>query len=223
MITVHHLENSQSIRILWLLEELGVDYELKHYKRVGPQTLAPEEYKNLHQIGTSPTVTDGELVLPETGAIMDYILDKYPSATLRPEPNSSQRVRYLYWMHATQASFMPLMLDALIFKRMISKAPFFLRPVMSFVVNKVRDGYLWVRYRRHLGYIEQELSRSTWLSGEELTAADIVMGYCLEVAEVRGGIGKEYPNVQEFLKRIRKRSAYQRAVEKGGEFTPLAE
>ncbi|MDK9762044.1 glutathione S-transferase [Vibrio sp. D420a] len=223
MITVHHLENSQSIRILWLLEELNVDYQLQHYKRVGPQTLAPEEYKKLHVIGTSPTITDQDLVLPETGAIMDYILDKYPSSTLRPEPNSSQRVRYLYWMHATQASFMPLMLDALIFKRMVSKVPFFLKPIMSLVVNKVRDGYLWVRYHHHLRYMDQELSQSTWLSGEELTAADIAMGYCLEVAEIRVGIGKEYPNVHEFLNRMRQRPAYQRAIEKGGRFTPLAE
>ena len=164
MITIHHLENSQSIRILWLLEELGVEYDLQHYKRVGPQTLAPGDYKKLHTIGTSPTISDGNLVLPETGAIMEYILDKYPSLTLRPEPGSPERTRYLYWMHATQASFMPLLLDALIFKRMISKSPFFLRPIMMVVINRVRDGFLWVRYHRHLKFMEEELSRSTWLA-----------------------------------------------------------
>lgn len=223
MITIHHLENSQSIRILWLLEELDVEYDLQHYKRVGPQTLAPEEYKKLHIIGTSPTISDGELVLPETGAIMEYILDKYPNSPLRPKAGTPQRIRYLYWMHATQASFMPLLLDALIFKRMISKSPIVIRPLMQVVINKVRNGFLWGRYHRHLTFMEEELSRSTWLTGEELSAADIVMGYCLEVAEVRTGIDSRYPKVQSFLKRMRERAAYQRAIKKSGHFKPLAE
>lgn len=223
MITVHHLENSQSIRIVWLLEELGVEYKLQEYKRVGPQTLAPENYKQLHPIGTSPTISDGDLVLPETGAIMEYILDKHPNPVIRPEAGTVERIRYLNWMHATQASFMPLLLDALIFKRMISKVPFVIRPVIKTVVNKVRDGFLWVRYHKHLGYMEQELSKSTWLTGEELTAADIVMGYCLEVAEVRTGIGEKYLHVQGFIERMRQRPAYKRAIEKSGYFNPLAE
>lgn len=223
MLTIHHLENSQSIRILWLLEELGVDYDIQYYQRVGTQTLAPEQYKKLHVIGTSPIITDGDLVLPETGAIVDYILDQYPDSPLRPAPKTEQRTRYLYWIHATQASFMPLLLDALIFKRMISKSPFFIRPLIALIVNKVRDSYLWVRYHRHLTYMEQELSRSTWLSGEELTAADIVMGYCLEVAEVRTGIGHHYPNIEKFLAGMRSRPAYQSAMKKNGNFKPLAE
>lgn len=223
MITVHHLENSQSIRILWLLEELDAEYHIEHYNRVGPQTLAPEEYRKLHTIGTSPTISDGDLVLPETGAIMDYILDKHPGSTLRPEPGHPQRERYLYWLHATQASYMPLLLEALIFKRMISKVPFFIRPIISLVVNKVRDGYLWQRYGRHMEFMEAELSRSTWLSGEQLTAADIVMGYCLQVAEVRTGIDPKYTQIHGFLKRMRERPAYQRALEKNGPFNPLAE
>ncbi|WP_299974676.1 glutathione S-transferase [uncultured Pseudoteredinibacter sp.] len=223
MITVHHLENSQSIRILWLLEELGVDYHLEHYKRVGPQTLAPDEYRKLHTIGTSPTISDGDVVLPETGAIMDYILDKHPCGKLRPETDSPQRTRYLYWMHASQASFMPLLLEALIFKRMESKAPFIIRPIISLVVNKVRENYLWQRYNRHMDFMEAELSRSTWLSGEELTAADIVMGYCLQVAEVRTGIDEKYSHIHGFLKRMRERPAYKRAMEKNGPFNPLAE
>ena len=118
---------------------------------------------------------------------------------------------------------MPLLLEALIFKRMVSKVPFFIRPVIKAVVDKVREGYLWVRYRRHLAFMDQELSQSTWLSGEELTAADIVMGYCLEVAEVRTGIGSQYPHVEGFLTRMRARPAYLAALKKNGEFKPLAE
>jgi len=223
MITVHHLENSQSIRILWLLEELGVDYALQHYARTGPQTLAPDSYRQLHPVGTSPTISDGLLVLAETGAIVDYILDMHPDSPLRPQPGTPQRTRYLYWLHAGQASFMPLLLEALIFKRMVSKAPVLIRPIIGAVVKRVHDAYLWPRYHRQLDFMEQELSRSCWLSGEQLTAADIVMGYCLEVAEVRTGIGEQYPHVQAFLQRMRARPAYQRALEKSGPFRPLAE
>lgn len=222
MITVHHLENSQSIRILWLLEELGADYHLQHYKRVGVNTLAPEEYKKLHPIGTSPTITDGDMVLAETNAIVDYILDKHPDQTLRPNAGTDERTRYLFWLHATQGSFMPLLLESLIFKRMISKVPFFIRPVTKMVVGKVRETYLNPRLKRMLQYIEAELGKSTWLAGDNLTAADIVMGYCLEVAEVRIGI-EGYPKIQGFLKRMRDRPAYKTALEKNGDFKPLAE
>lgn len=222
MITVHHLENSQSIRVLWLLEELGADYAIEHYRRVGPQTLAPEAYKALHPIGTSPTITDGDVVLPETNAILEYILDRHPDSELRPGPGHAQRTRFLYWLHATQGSFMPLLLESLIFKRMVSKVPFFLRPIIGFVVGKVRAAYLEPRLRRHLAFIEEELNRSTWLSGEVLTAADIAMGYCLEVAEVRIGIGENYPKIRGFLQRMRERPAYLRAIQKSGPFRPLA-
>ncbi|MGH0001171.1 glutathione S-transferase family protein [Pseudovibrio ascidiaceicola] len=222
MITVHNLENSQSIRILWLLEELGVPYEIKQYKRDAATDLAPSDYKRLHQIGTSPTISDGDLVLPETNAIVDYILDKHPNATLRPEPGSEERARYLFWFHATQGSFMPLLLDSLIFKRMISKAPFFLRPVMSAVVGKVRAAYLEPRITRMLSFIEEELGRSTWLAGDSLSAADIVMGYCLEVAEVRIGFGGQYPNITAYLGRMRSRPAYNTALAKNGAFRPFA-
>ncbi|EEA92586.1 glutathione S-transferase family protein [Pseudovibrio sp. JE062] len=222
MITVHNLENSQSIRILWLLEELGVPYEIKQYKRDATTDLAPADYKKLHRIGTSPTISDGDVVLPETNAIVDYILDKHPNAVLRPEPGSAQRARYLFWFHATQGSFMPLLLDSLIFKRMVSKVPFFLRPIMSTVVGKVRGVYLTPRITRMLSYIEEELGRSTWLAGENLTAADIVMGYCLEVAEVRVGFGGEYPKIAAYLKRMRSRPAYKTALAKNGDFRPFA-
>lgn len=221
MLTVHHLENSQSIRILWLLEELGAAYELRHYTRRS-DSLAPEDYKALHPIGTSPTISDGDVVLPETNAIIDHILDQHPQSPLRPAPGSPQRTRYLYWLHATQASFMPLLLDALIFKRMVSKAPFFMRPPIKLIVGKVREVYLQARLTRHLDFMEAELTRSTWLSGEDLTAADIVMGYCLEVAEVRTGIPDRYSKIHDFLTRMRARPAYRAALKKNGDFRPLA-
>ncbi len=222
MLTVHHLENSQSIRILWLLEELEADYRIQLYQRTGPNTMAPEEYKNLHPMGTSPTISDGDTVLAETNAIIDYILDKFPNDTLRPLSGSHERTRYLFWLHATQGSFMPLLLESLIFKRMVSNSPALIRPVSRLLAGKIRESYLEPRLSRILKHMEDELSRSTWLAGEHLTAADIVMGYCLEVTEVRIGLGKHFPNIKGFLRRMRERPAYKAAMEKNGDFKPLA-
>jgi len=223
MVVVHHLENSQSIRVLWLLEELGVDYQIKHYKRNVKTSLAPANFKSLHIIGTSPCITDGELVLPETNAILDHIMDKYVDNQLRPTAESAQRVRYLYWFHAAQGSFMPLLLDALIFKRMVSKSPFFLKPIMKFVVGKVEQAYLKPRLTNMLSHIESELSKSTWFSGNQFTAADIVMGYCMDVAAVRVGMDDKYPYAQSFLKRMRERPAFKQAMKKNGDFKPFSE
>lgn len=223
MLTVHHLENSQSIRILWLLEELDAEYEIQHYKRDSQTSLAPKEFKKLHLVGTSPCITEGELVLPETNAIMDYILDKHDQSVLRPSVNSPQRTAYLYWLHAAQGSFMPLLLEALIFKRMVSKVPFVIRPLVAFVVNKVKEGYLTPRLTTFLTQIEQTLAKQTWFSGEAFTAADIVMGYCMEVAAVRVGMDERFPNAQRFLKQMHDRPAFKRAMERNGPFTPFAE
>ena len=224
MIKVHNLENSQSIRIIWLLEELGVDYEIVQYKRRDQgKGLAPSDYKKLHPAGTSPTISHGDTYLAETNAIVDYILDLHPDDQLRPKPESPDRTQYLYWFHATQGSLMPLLLDSLIFKRMESNAPFFIRPVIGFVVNRVKDVFLQPRLTRIFKYINSELEIHPWLAGENFTAADIVMGYCLEVAEVRSGMLDDYPNILNYLRRMRERAGYQRAIEKNGPFRPIAE
>lgn len=223
MLTVHHLENSQSIRILWLLEELKLDYKLEHYQRNKETSLAPSEFKKLHLVGTSPCITDGELVLPETNAIVDYILDQVPNSPLRPQPNSRNRQHYLYWLHAAQGSFMPLLLDALIFKRMVSKVPAIIRPIIKFVVNKVEQAYLKPRLNKMLTHIENTLSQHTWFAGGDFTAADIVMGYCMDVAAVRVGMDERYPHAQAFLQRMRRRPAFKRAMAKNGDFVPFSE
>ncbi|WP_420546807.1 glutathione S-transferase family protein [Curvivirga sp.] len=222
MLTLHHLENSQSIRILWLLEELGAEYKLEHYKRVGPQTLAPEEFKKLHTIGTSPIITNGALTLPETNAIVDYILDLYPDNKLRPSVDHPQREKYLYWLHSTQASLMPLLMESLIFKRMVSKVPFFMRPPIRLVVNKVKASYLYSRYDQIMAYMDEELSKSKWLTGDDLTAADIVMSYCLLVAEARIGRIENRPHVKRLIDQIRSYPSFQSAMKKNGEFNPLS-
>ncbi|WP_310621683.1 glutathione S-transferase family protein [Flexibacterium corallicola] len=221
MITLHHLENSQSIRILWLLEELGAEYDLKKYKRDETTSLAPQEYKHLHSVGTAPIITEGDLVLPETNAIVDYILDKYPNKTLRPEAGTENRALYLYWFHACQGSLTPLLLDTLIFNRMETKPPFFMRPIIKAVTSKVRALFLEPRLNGMLAHIEDQLGRTKWIAGNELTAADIVLAYSLEVAHVRLGLTDKYPNIKGYISQVNERPAYKTALEKGGEFNPL--
>ncbi|WP_169545709.1 glutathione S-transferase family protein [Sneathiella aquimaris] len=221
MLSVHHLENSQSIRVVWLLEELGVEYRLKTYKRCGPHDLAPEDYKQLHPLGTSPTISDGDLVLAETNAIIDYILDKYPESSLRPKASATDRADYLFWLHSAQGTLTPLLIDLLIFKRVITGVPFFIRPIAKMIAGQVKASFIEPRLYRILGYMEKTLEKRTWLAGNQFTAADIVMGYCLEVAEVRVGFENRFPHIADFLTRIRERPAYKVAISKTGKFTPL--
>jgi len=222
VITVHHLENSQSIRILWLLEELGVEYRIEHYQRNKKSSLAPPEFKILHPVGTSPIITDGDLVLPESNAIIEYILDKYGDKGLVPELGTTERVRYLYWLHAAQGSIVPLMYMQLVFSRLTGRVPFVIRPIIKMVVAKTNKSFLQPKINDVLTHIECSLSESTWFAGERFTVADIVMGYCMEVAAVRCGMDSRYPYAQGFLTRMRKRDAYKIALEKNGLFEPLA-
>lgn len=221
MIKVHHLENSQSLRVLWLLEELGVKYEFVYYQRDKVTSLAPANYKALHPAGTAPVISDGPLVMAETNAIIDYILDKYPDSSLRPAPGQPAYPHYLYWFHAAQGSLMPLLLDMLIFQRMVDNMPFFLRPLMRGVTGKVKALFHQPRLDALLGSINTRLGEHTWLSGEELTAADIVMGYCLEVSSMRFDFEELYPNIPRFLTQMRERPAYKAAIAKGGPLRPF--
>ena len=222
MITLHHLENSQSIRILWLLEELGADYRIQHYQRDDDTSLAPADFKQLHIIGTSPTISDGDLVLPESNAIIDYLMDKYGDGGLRPAPGDPARAHYLYWFHAAQGSLMPLLTSKLVFNRLTTRVPFILKPIMKTVIGKANAVFLQPRIDKFLQHIDCTLAQSTWFAGEQFSAADIVMGYCLDVAAVRVGMDSRYPHALAFLQRMRQRPAFRRAMDKNGDFKPLA-
>ncbi len=222
MLTLHHLENSQSIRILWLLEELGVDYEFKMYDRDKDTRLAPDEYKKISPLGTAPVITDGDLALSESNAIIEYILDKYGDGRLRPEPGTPERTSYLFWFHASQGSLQPLLTISFIFGALKERVPFFLKPIIRAVLGQAEKLFLEPRLQALLDLVESDLSASAWFAGDELTAADIVMGYCMEVAVVRGGMTKKkYPKAHAFLERMRSRPAYKRALDKDGKFNPL--
>ncbi len=219
MLTVHHLEHSRSQRIIWLLEELEVDYQIKAWKRDAETSLAPPDMRDVHPLGKAPMISDGNITVAESGAIIEYLMDTYDDGTLRPKARTPERRTWTYWLHYAEGSFMPLMILSLIIGRIeTAKMPFFVKPIAKGIAGKVREGYLDQNVKRHLDFMESTLEKSTWFAGENLTAADIQMSFALEAAEVRTDLRDGYPKLAEFLERIRARPAYQRALEKGGPY-----
>ncbi|NCF73096.1 MAG: glutathione S-transferase [Gammaproteobacteria bacterium] len=221
MLVVHHLENSRSQRIVWLLEELGLDYEIRQYKRDPVTSLAPPELLSLHPLGKAPMITDGEVTIAESGAIIEYLVRKYDDGRLGPDPDpdSSAAMAYTYWLHYAEGTFMPLMILALIIGRIeTAPMPFFAKPIAKGIVAKVRNGYLGANVQRNLDFMEASLSRSPWFCGEKMTAADIQMSFAIEAAAVRTNLEGDYPQLAAYLKRIQERPAYQAALDKGGPY-----
>ena len=218
MVIVHHLNNSRSQRLLWLLEELGVLYDIKRYQRDSKTMLAPPELRQVHPLGKSPVVTDGDLTLAESGAIIEYLVERHGKGRLMPPAGSPERVRYTYWLHFAEGSAMPPLLLKLVFDR-IELSPILVRPVARAISRKVKKGFIEPNLTRQLDYMESELRRSTWFAGSEFTAADIQMSFAVEAAASRGGLDASRPKLMEYLGRIHAREAYRRALERGGEFT----
>ena len=220
MLVVHHLNNSRSQRVLWLLEELGVPYEVKRYQRDRATMLAPPELRAVHPLGKSPVVTDGDATVAESGAILEHLLDRHGQGRLRPAPDTPEYQRYRYWLHYAEGSAMPPLLLKLIFDRVESApAPFFVRPIARAIARKVKGTFVTPQLETHLGFIEGELARSPWFAGDELTAADVQMSFPLEAARSRAGVtGATHPHIDAWLRRIHGRPAYRRALEKGGPY-----
>ena len=218
MVVVHHLENSRSQRVLWLLEELGVPYEVKRYERNKQTMLAPPELKAVHPLGKSPVITDGEVVVAESGNIIEYLVERYGDGRMIPVPGSADRLRYRYWLHYAEGSVMPLMVMTLIFSKLAPMSPIFLRPLMRGIANNVKARFLGPQTKLHLDFMEAELGKSEWFAGSELTAADVQMSFPLEAAASRGGLDASRPRLTAFLKKVQARPAYQRALAKGGPY-----
>lgn len=222
MITVHHLENSRSQRILWLLEELGADYRIQHYRRDPETALAPPELMAVHPLGKSPVISDSETTVAESGAIVEYLVDRFDDGRLRPAPGTPERLLWTYWLHYAEGTFMPLMIISLILRRIeTAKMPFFAKPVAKGIAAKVRAGYLEPNLKRNLDFLEVTLARSPWFCGNDFTAADIQMSFPLEAAAVRTNLASDYPNLAHCLERMHARPAYQAALEKGGPYRLL--
>ena len=224
MIIVHHLNNSRSQRVLWLLEELGVPYEIKHYTRDVKTMLAPPELRAVHPLGKSPVITDdvsGEVMtVAESGAIVEYLIDTYGDAQLKPAAGTPERLRYTYWLHYAEGSAMPPLLMKLIFDK-VEKAPmpFFIRPIAKAISGKVKAAFINPQLKTHLDFMEAELGKTTWFAGNEFSGADIQMSFPLEAAASRAGLNESRPHLMAYLKRIHARPAYKRALKKGGPYT----
>ena len=219
-LTLHHLENSRSQRILWLLEELGLPYEVRRYAR-DPKTLyAPPELAQVHPLGKSPVLTDGEVTVAESGAIIEYLLDAHGQGRLRPPAGTPERRRFTYWLHFAEGSAMPPLLMKLVFDKIRqAPMPFFVKPVARGIADKVTASFIAPNIARQLAFMEAELGRSDWFAGSEFSAADIQMSYPLEAAQARAGLDARYPRLTDWLARIHARAPYRRALEIGGPFS----
>jgi len=213
MLTVHHLNNSRSQRVLWLLEELGVPYEIVKYERDPKTSLAPPELKKVHPLGKSPVITDGGDTVAESANILEYIVEKYGNGRLVPAAGTPDYRRYRYFMHYAEGSLMPFLLMRLITSR-IRKAPLLVRPIAKGIAGKIDSGFVMPHLPRHIAVLDSELEKSPYFAGSGLTAADIQMSYPMEAIAVRAGSAPA--RVTEWIKRIHERPAYQRAVERGG-------
>ena len=219
MITVHHLNNSRSQRILWLLEELGLDYDVKRYQRDAKTMLAPPSLCKVHPLGKSPVITDGDLTQAESGAIVDYLIERYGAGRLTPAAGTPEKLRYTYWLHYAEGSAMPPLLLKLVFDKIeTAPMPFFVRPIAKAISGKAKSSFIEPQIKQHLDYLEGELNKNDWFAGNEFSGADIQLSFPLEAAAARGGLDASRPRLMDFLKRIHARPAYQRAIERGGEY-----
>ncbi|MDH4288356.1 MAG: glutathione S-transferase [Aquincola sp.] len=221
MITVHHLENSRSQRVLWLLEELELTYHVKRYARDRKTSLAPPELTHVHPLGKSPVITDGAVTVAETGAIVEYLVDKAGGA-LRPEAGTADHRRYTYWLHFAEGSAMTPLLMALVFRKIRSAPmPFFARPIARAIADNVMGNFVQPNLDRNLAFMESELGQRGWFVGDSLTAADVMMSFPVEAALSRGGSAQQAPRLAAFLETIRARSAWKRALDRGGPYQLL--
>lgn len=216
MITLHYLENSRAQRILWLLEELGVEYEIKHYYRDKLTQLAPTALKQVHPLGKSPVVTDGDTCVAESAAIVEYLIEKYSKGKLIPVGDEQAMLKYREFMHYAEGTIMPFLVFTLIFNK-IKEAPmpFFIKPVAKMIANKTLKGFVTPNLTSNLDYLEKEIAATGWFAGSSITGADIMMSFPLEAAATRTNLKIDYPNLAQYLDTIHEMPSYKRAIEKG--------
>ncbi|UJW74243.1 glutathione S-transferase family protein [Rhizobium sp. SL42] len=217
MITVHYLDNSRAHRILWLLEELGIAYEVKTYKRTSDYR-APASLKAIHPLGKSPVIEDEGRVIAESGAIMEYLIETYGGDTFRPAAGTDERLRYRYWMHYAEGSAMPLLVMKLIFSRIPRQVPFLIRPVAKMISDGVSRKLIEPQFADHLSLWKSELARDGWFAGAAFSAADIAMSFPVEGAMSAIAQDQDTAVLRRWMEAIRARPAYQRALTRGGEY-----
>jgi len=220
VITVHHLNNSRSQRVLWLLEELGLPYEVIRYERDAKTLLAPPELLSVHPLGKSPVITDHGVTVAESGAIVEYLVGTYGAGRLIPPAGTRERLRYMYWLHYAEGSAMPPLLLKLVFDRVASAPiPWPMNAMARRIAATVQRTFIGPQLERHLDYLESELAQRPWFAGAEFSAADVQMSFPLEAARARAGLDGRRPSLIAFLDRIHARGAYQRALARGGPYS----
>lgn len=219
MIKLYALKQSRAYRISWLLELLELDYQLEIIERDRQTFLAPDRLRQIHPLGKSPLITDGELTLGESGAIVEYLLQRYDhSNQFKPLAEDKHYPDYLYWLHYAEGSIMPLLIISLILKRVDQqKMPFFIKPIAQKITHKIRGAFLSPQLTLHLTHIEQSLVGKTWFLGEQLTGADVMMSFPLQALVIQGLNG--YPNIRRYVQQIQQHPAYQQAEQKIGKLT----
>ena len=217
MITVHHLNNSRSQRVLWLLEELALPYEIVKYERDLRTLLAPASLRAIHPLGKSPVITDGDATLAESGAILEYLVETYGKGTLAPAPGTPAYRHYRYFMHYAEGSLMPFLVMKLVFNKIRTDAPFLVRPIAKAIAGQVSKQFLDPNLASHLAFLADHLGKHAWFAGDAFSAADVQMSFPIEGAVARAGGGIS-PKLTEWLAKIQARPAYRKAIEKGGEY-----
>ncbi|MGZ5250789.1 MAG: glutathione S-transferase family protein [Caldimonas sp.] len=220
MIIVHHLNNSRSQRVLWLLEELGVPYEIQKYERDPKTMLAPPELLKVHPLGKSPVITEDGATIAESGAIIEYLLERHGGGRLAPPPGTPERLRFTYWLHFAEGSAMSPLLMKLVFDRIeTAPMPFFAKPIARGIAGKVKKTLVEPNLKRQLDFMEAELNKSEWFAGNDFSAADLQMSFPVEAAAQRAGLDASRPKLLTFLKKIHARPAFRRALERGGPYS----
>jgi glutathione S-transferase len=216
MITVHHLNNSRSQRILWALEELELPYEIVKYERDPKTMLAPDSLRAIHPLGKSPVITDDGATLAESGAILEYLVETYGKGKLAPAAGTPAFRDYRYFLHYAEGSLMPFLVMKLVFTKVKAEAPFLVRPIAKVIASTVSKQYLDPNLDAHVKFLSDHLTKHAWFAGDEISAADIQMSYAVEGALARGE--RPAPKLADWLAKITARPAYKKALERGGEY-----
>ena len=223
MITVHHLETSRSQRVLWLLEELGLPYEIKRYQRDPKTRLAPPELKAVHPLGKSPVITDGDETIAESGAILEYVVERYAAqaqgelAELQSATGSKAYRQSRFWMHYAEGSLMNWLVMKLVFMTIPKQPmPFFVRPIARALCGTVQAKLIDPNLATALAFMEEHLGRNTWFAGDAISIADFQMSFAVEAALARSDNTAQYVNLAAYKNRMVTRPAYQRGIAKGG-------
>jgi len=219
MVVVHHLQDSRSQRILWLLEELGAEYRIKRYERDAKTSLAPESLRKVHPLGKSPVITDQGETYAESGVIIEYLARTYGDKQWVLEPGDKRYWSVAYWMHYAEGSLMPPLLLKLVFDKIRKgPGPFFIKPILRKIADEVDNAFINQQITTHFGYVDRHLAEHEWFAGDEISAADIQMSFPLEAALSQGTISEAYPAIASYVERFQARDAYREALRRGGDY-----